>query len=342
MHVQGEEPVMLRTGLMATLIGAALAALPALAQEPQVIRWGNTAVASLPHGLSKIAELDPELQAKYGLRIEITDFRGNSANCIAALLADEVDLCQVGITTGLSAIAEGADFKSFATMGGQVGEIVLGTEVAKKAGVDLAAPVAERISRLKGLHLVGSGPGTPNYLLLDHMLRIGGLSIDDVDFQVLVDIVAMNAGVANGAIDGTYWSVGGMGPSQLDGTGVAVLSLAKGDIPELKDVPLTAIYTSTAWLEANRDTARRAKEMLKEVVARLRADPAYATAYKQAVMPDLDPRIWENVLTQNISAYFDDLNGTEAGWNFWIEPMKSENKPYLDRAAYANAFVNLD
>lgn len=315
----------------------------AQAQEATTIRWGNTGAASVPQGLSKIVSLDDELQKKHGVKFEMTDFRGNSANCMAALIADAVDVCQTGITTGLSAIAEGGDFKSFATMGGQVQQIVVGKGAVAKAGIDINAPVNDRIAKLKGLQIVGSGPGTPNYLVLNFILNRGGITINDVNFRTLVDIVAMNEGVRNGQIDGTFWSVGGMGPALSDGSGVLVLSLARGDIPEIKDVPLTAVFAKTAWLEKNKAAAKGAKEAMKEAVAKLRADPQnYPAAYKQAVMPDLDPVMWQDIISQNLPAFFADLNGSEAGWNFWIEPMKAENKPFLDRANYANAFVNLD
>lgn len=315
----------------------------ASAQEQATIRWGNTGASSVPQGLSKMVALDDELQKKHGVRLEMTDFRGNSANCMAALIADAVDVCQTGITTGLSAIAEGGDFKSFATMGGQVQQIVVNKGAAERAQIDLNAPPKDRLAKLKGMQIVGSGPGTPNYLVLNYILNQGGIGINDVKFRTLVDITAMNEGVRNGQIDGTFWSVGGMGPVLSDDSAVLVLSLPRGDVPELKNVPLTAVFAKTDWLEKNGAAAKAAKEAMKEAIVKLRADPEnYPAKYKQAVMPDLDQDIWRNIINENAPAFFPDLNGTEAGWNFWIEPMKAENKPYLERASYANAFVNLD
>lgn len=337
-------PRLVACGLSAMVTAAlSLGWTYAASAREQTIRWGNTGAASVPQGVSKLVSLDDELQKKHGVKIEITDFRGNSANCMAALIADAVDVCQTGITTGLSAIAEGGEFKSFATFGGQVQQIVVNKNAAAKAKIDPSEPVNNRIAKLKGMQIVGSGPGTPNYLILNVILERGGISINDVRFRTLVDITAMNEGVRNGQIDSTFWSVGGMAPVLGDGSGVLVLSMARGDIPELKDIPLTAVFTKTAWLDKNKAAAKAAKEAMKEALAKLRADPEkYSVAYKQSVMPDLDPKIWRDVIAENAPAYFSDLNGSEAGWNFWIEPMKTENKPYLDRANYKNAFVNLD
>lgn len=330
-------------GMLAAVSLGMMTVGSALAADPATIRWGNTGAASVPQGLSKVVSLDEALQKKHGVKLEMTDFRGNSANCMAALIADAVDVCQTGITTGLSAIAEGGEFKSFATMGGQIQQLVVGKAAAEKAGIDLKAPVAERIAKLKGLQIVGSGPGTPNYLILDVILKKGGLGIADVNFRTLVDIVAMNVGVKNGQIDGTWWSAGGLGPSLAEGAAVVIVSMGRGDIPDLKNIPLTAVFAKTAWLEKNKAAAKGAKEAMKEAIAKMKADPEkYPATYKQAVMPDLDQAIWKDIVDQNLNAYFPDLNATEEAWNFWIEPMKAENKPFLDRATYANAFVNLD
>jgi ABC-type nitrate/sulfonate/bicarbonate transport system substrate-binding protein len=325
------------------LLFASMATVPAAMAQEVTIRWGNASGASVPHALSGLLDLDPEVQKKHNIKVEFVDFKGNSSNCVAALIGNSVDFCQTGIASGHYAIAEGADLKSFAMLGGQVGEIVVNKAAADKAGLKLDAPVNERLAALKGMQIVGSGPGTPNYMLLNAMMGEAGLTVNDLQFRTLVDIAAMNEGIRNGAIDGAFWSVGGLAPVQADGAAVQVLSLARGDIPKFKDIALTAIFANTAWLDANRAAAKNVKEALKEVLTKFKADPTgYSAAYKQKYLEAVPEGTWKAIVDQNLAAYFPDVTGTAAGWDFWIDIMKAEGKAGADKASFANAFVNVD
>lgn len=332
-----------------SVLGAGLAlalaiAAPAAAQDKVTIRWGNAAGASVPHMLSYVISLDPALETKYKIHLELTNFNGNSNNCIAALIAGSVDVCQNGITSGIAPMGEGADFKSFAVMGGWTAEVTLGKAVFEKLKVPLNAPIADRLKALKGLRLVGSGTSTPNYIMLDYLLKRVGMTIGDIQFRTLVDTAAMNEGIRNGQIDGAFWSAGGLSPVQMSGNAVRFIALARGDVPDVKDVPLTAVFTTTAWLEKNKDVAARAKAAMKEVVANLKKDPVgYSKAYKEKMLPALDDATWKDVIEASAPAFFDDQNGTAAGWNFWIEPLKADSpKGDFTKAVFEKAFVKVD
>lgn len=312
--------------------------------EPAKIRWGNSSSASMALSTAEMVALDEELQRKHDIAVEMTDFHGNSVNCIAALVADAVDICQVGITTGLNAIAEGAEFKAIAALGGQVMEIVISKDVAERVGMDSDTPLDNRIEALKDLQIVGAGPGTPTYMLLDAIMqRVGMTVVEDLNFRTLTDTAAMNEGIRGGQIDGALWSPGGLAPVLSDGSGVRVLSLATADIPEMSNIALTGVFTKSAWLDGNPDVARRAKAALVEAVAKLRADPeGYSAAYKQAQLPELPEEMWQEVLTQNLLAFFGDMTGTKEGWDFWIEQMTAEGKENAERASFDNTFVAVE
>jgi NitT/TauT family transport system substrate-binding protein len=332
-----------RKGLLLLAAALTLGSASLASAQETVIRWGNASGASVPHALSGMLDLDAEIQKKHGIKVEFVDFKGNSPNCMAALIGGSVDFCQTGIATGHYAIAEGADLKSFSMMGGQVGEIVINKAAAEKAGIKLDGPVNERLAALKGMQIVGSGPGTPNYMLLNAMMGEAGLTINDLQFRTLVDITAMNEGIRNGSIDGAFWSVGGLAPVQADGGAVQVLSLARGDIPKFKDIALTAIFVNTAWLEANRAAVKGAKEGMKDVLAKFKADPlGYSAPYKAKYLEAVPQATWQAIVDTNLAAYFPDMTGTAAGWDFWVDIMKAEGKAGAEKASFANAFVNVD
>jgi ABC-type nitrate/sulfonate/bicarbonate transport system substrate-binding protein len=326
------------------LLGASLVATAsaAMAADVATIRWGNTAPAAVPHALSAILALDPELQAKHGIKIEMTNFGGNSGNCMAALIGGSVDFCQTGISTGLYAIAEGAEIKGFSMMGGQVGELAMNKKAAERIGISADQPIKERLTRLKGAQITGSGPGTPNYMLLDYMLKDAGLSLADLQFRTLVDITAMNEGVRSGAIDGVWWSLGALGPALGDGSAVQIISLARKDFPGFDGVALTAIYANAKWLEENPETARKAKAAMAEVLTNWRADRSVGDAYKKTYLEAMPEATWNSIVDQNLAAFFDDMTGTAKGWDFWVDLIKAEGKPNAEKASFANSFATLE
>lgn len=333
---------------MRKLIGVPLAGLfvsglafgQALAQD--TLRWGVSAVLAGGHMLPPMLELDKDVQAKHNLDIKVTNFNGNNPACIAALLSDAVDICQVGASAGMAAIAEGADLKGFMQQAGQTVEFTLAKPVFDKLGVPVTAPVADRIKALKGLTIASPGPGTTNYYIIQDILAVGGLTLSDIRLQPLVDITAMNASLQNGRIDAGFWSVGGMTPSQSSGAGVRFVALAYGDLPELKEPTNIAVYGKTAWVEKNKELLRRAQLGLSDVLKKLKADPiAYAKAYKDKYLPAVDEKAWETDLPAIVGAFYDDIEGTKSGWDFWIARFGKDAQGDYSKASYDNAYVKL-
>ncbi|MFA5580654.1 MAG: ABC transporter substrate-binding protein [Paracoccaceae bacterium] len=325
------------------ILGIAMAAAPAMAQDDVMsVRWGVAVNASLSHMVAPALELDKEIQARHGLDFTTVDFGGNVTNCIAAIISDLADVCQNGITVGMNAIAQGGDFKGFMQQIGQITEITISTETMNRLGITPDAPIGERIAALKGLRVAGPPPGTTNHYLIDAILQENGLTVADVQYQPLADLTAMNASLANGRIDAAIWSVGGMSPSQADGTGARFISLANDDIPFLRTVPNVAVYANSDWTAENEELLRRVQAAFVDVVAELQADPfGYAAAYKQAWLPELDQAAWEENLPQVVAAFIPDMEGTKEGWDFWVSRLDAESPDDFASAYYDQAFVPL-
>src|SRR5262249_14404682 len=147
---------------------AAIAASPTFAQ--QTVKYGVAAI-SMSHAPAMMAAVAPEIFAKHGVKMELTDFRGNSPNCTTAAITGAVDTCQTGTTTGTDAIVEGANMKGIAVIIGPISEIILSAKTVAKLNVSPTAPLADRVRALKGLRIVSSGPGTAHYVTLDAMLK---------------------------------------------------------------------------------------------------------------------------------------------------------------------------
>lgn len=330
--------------LAAALAAASMPlATAAVAQDTPTVRWGVSVNASLSHAIAPMLELDEEVQAAHGINFETVDFAGNFQACMALAISGEVDVCQTGPTIGMNAIAQGGDLRAVIMMIGQIIELTIATDVAERLGIAPDDPMADRVRALEGLRIAGPGPGTTPYIVLEGMLESAGLGTDDIQFQSLTDLPAMNAGMAAGRIDAALWSVGGLSPAQADGTGISLISLATGDLPELAGLPNVASFGRTEWIMANTDTLERVQAAFVDVLERLRADPiAYAAAYKEAYLGAVPQETWEANLAATLPAYYDDMEGSQADWDFWVEALVA-GAPETDFTAayYENAFVPL-
>lgn len=129
------------------------------ASAQTTVKYGVAAM-SVSFASTLIGGAMPEVFAKHGIKVDITDFRGNSNNCVAAVLSGAVDVCQVGASTVSDAVAEGGDFRILAVTTGPLSEFILSSKaVAKMNGVTASSPLDDKLRALKGLRIVTTGPG---------------------------------------------------------------------------------------------------------------------------------------------------------------------------------------
>lgn len=312
------------------------------AEEVATFRWGVAVSSSLSQAIAPMLELDKQIQSRHGIHFTTVDFKGNVTGCIAALISGDVDVCQNGISIGMNAMAQGGDLVAFMPLVGQINEITLSADAFARAGVGQDAPVKDRIAALAGLTIAGPGAGSTTYSILEAILAEGGLTSRDLVHQPITDVTALNASLANGRIDAAIWSVGGLSPSQADGTGVRFINLASDDLPRLRAVPNVASFASRAYVETHRAALGRVRAAFADVIAALRAAPfAYAAPYKDAYLAELPRPVWEDSLTQAVAAYFPDVEGDREGWDFWVERLELPDPAARNRVAYDTGYVRL-
>ncbi|WP_170990206.1 ABC transporter substrate-binding protein [Aquamicrobium sp. LC103] len=295
--------------------------LAGVAGAQETVRYG-LAVASLNHGPALLAGADPSIFAGHGLSMDVTDFRGSANNCVAALLSDAVDLCQIGTTTGVDAIAEGADLVALAVTSGPVAEIVLSSSAAAKLPVAADSPMEERLRALKGLRLVSGGTGTANYVILRQMLSDAGLSIDDIRHSALQDSVAMLESLRHDRIDGAMWGAGATGKMLDEGVAVRWISTASKDLPQISSIPFVTIFAKRSWTEANAQKAEKIHAALVEAIDRMVTDlEGSSRLLRETYFPELDEAIFKDGLTQAVAAAgnFPEAKATASGWQTLLD-----------------------
>jgi len=327
---------------LAAVLAVTTAPLAATAQDRTPVKWGVTVSQSLAQLIAPMLELDEEIQARHGIDFETVNFQGNIQACMALAISGEVNVCQTGPTIGMNAIAQGADLRGIMMMIGQTTEFVMSTETIERLGVSPDAPLEDRIRAMQGLTIAGPGPGTSMHMIADNLMARVGLSVDDLTYQPLTDLAAMNASIGRGRIDMATWSLGGLSPSLNDGTAQIWISLARGDVPDLATLPNVASFGRTAWIEENRELLQRVQAAFVDVVDALRADPiGYGSAFKNAYLEALPQEVWEHDIVATIPAYIADMEGKCEDWDFWVDRLNITDAGDAELARCDVAFVKL-
>lgn len=299
----------LALGIAASVMTAATAA-----HGQETVRAAAAAI-NIAHAPIALAAAQPDIFQAHGIDLEVTDSRGQSANCIAALISEAVELCQVGTTTGTDAIAEGADLVAVAVVAGINGEIILGKDVADRLGVAIDAPSEDRIRALEGVNIVTAQPGSAYYTMLDSMMKTVDMGIDSLAYRPLADVTAMIEGIRNDQIEGALWTVGSLSPLILADEGVRWISFARGDVEIFQGLPFITVYARRDWAEANQDLVARVHAGFADAVARLKDQPdESAAAIKDRYFPDLDAAVWKDGYDQTVATFVEGAAVDAEGW----------------------------
>ncbi|MER2533777.1 MAG: ABC transporter substrate-binding protein [Rhizobiaceae bacterium] len=328
-----------RRAAVSALVAAACLSWSIAARAEDEIRIAAAAI-NVAHSAVALAAAKPDVFGRHGIKVTVNDLRGASPNCIAALISEAADLCQVGTTTGTDAIAEGADLVAVAVLTGPVAEIVLSKQAADRLSVKADGPIADRVAAMKGLNIVTSAPGSANYTILDSLMGTVGSSISDIRYRTLADVPAMIEAIRNQQIDGAFWVIGSLAPVIKDGTGVRWISLARGDVEQYLGLPFTSVFARRGWAEKNPDLVKRVHDAYADAVAELKNDPqASSELIRKKFFPDLAPDLWNDGYEQGRLSFLDGARVTAQSWQAFLDLQKKTSGKDYTAAAFDRAVL---
>lgn len=320
---------------------AGLAAQAAGAQTPELASVHVAAAAiNIAHGPIALAAVQPEIFAAHGLTLEVTDLRGASPNCIAALLSEDADLCQVGTTTGTDAIAEGADLVALVAVSGPSGELILSDDIVASLGIAPDAPIDARIKALEGLAISSAAPGSALYTLADAMLATVDMSWEDLNYRTLGEVPAMIEAIRNNQLDGAFWVFGTLSQLLVDGEGVRWISLARGDVAAYEGLPFVTVFARRDWAESNPMTVAAVQAAYADAIDLLLDAPeASSAAIKSAYFPDMDAALWDDGYAQAQQAFLRDGVTTPELWQRLLDLQAASSGKDYGPATYENVVI---
>jgi NitT/TauT family transport system substrate-binding protein len=239
-----------------------------------------------------------------GIDVEVVVTQGDGPD-VDALIAGSVQFAATTPNRLLTAYQGGKPLLGIMTIANRVAiNCFINKEKATELGIDANTPFADRLTKLKGLTIGGTRPGSFTYLLaIDYLKRAGYVPQEDAKVIGVGGGPAMLAAVENKQIDiGCLASpTPELGVSR--GTAIMFVNNTQGEDPEFKEFLFSMLYVRPDYAKSDADTVRKVvKALLRGLDYVVKTPFAEQKAQLHADFGDIDDKILEASLINTQAA----------------------------------------
>jgi NitT/TauT family transport system substrate-binding protein len=325
--------------VLVTVLGAPFVAR---AQAPEETTLAVPAF-SLTFSSSFVAE-ELALWEKEGLRVKVSTVAGvGAAN---AVLAGSVDFALTSAATLVRGGTRGQQLFAIAQlMDSAPTQIVLRKDVAEKAGLVADAPLAQRAQVLRGKRMAVDSVNSINHILLKFVARKAGVDPEKDLTVTPMQPPNMIAALKSGAIDGISMSVPWPVMATRDGLTVTLVSVPRGDIPEMTPFAFILLVTRPGFCDTKPSVCRKLVAGYQRSLGLIHDKPAEAMAALRKKFDKIDPAVLADSFELARAASSRKLLINEAGikraFDFQVDAgaMSADEKLPPLAGFYTNKFV---
>jgi NitT/TauT family transport system substrate-binding protein len=188
-------------------------------------------------------------------------------------------------------------------------------DVAADRKLTASTPVKDRIAALRGLTIASGSPGGAIHTVVMYMLKRGGLDAKtDATVLAMGGTAPMLAALRARQIDAIAISPPAPETVAAEGLGVVVLSLARGDLPELGTIAYDALVTSKEYAQKNPETVRKVVRALGRASNFVQEQPAETREIMLRAFDKTPPDVMTAVIENLKGAFARDARFTEEMW----------------------------
>jgi ABC-type nitrate/sulfonate/bicarbonate transport system substrate-binding protein len=271
-------------------IAIAVSAFLAFATPGKAAELEHTSMAQTPAimaFLSAYIAEDAGIWRDNGLDVKVINLPGVAT--VNAVIAGSADFALSGSDALTRAAAKGQKLLALAAINNQSGQVTsLRKELAEKAHFDPGAPLAERVRALRGTTIADGGAGSVADLFLKTIIRLGGLSQNDVTISS-IGAFELIAAFQRKAIDGMSFSL----PYSLEvahsGDAVIIADGTKNEPKEFMPLAAGLLLTRPQLCTDHRSVCEKMTHSMLLAVKFLLTRKDDAIAIMQKRFPKTDP-----------------------------------------------------
>jgi NitT/TauT family transport system substrate-binding protein len=264
--------------------------------------------------------VDVDVQIVSGDAVGAQGLVGRTAPMAAMGGAEAVLLAQKGIK----------DFVSVVSVISAISvSVAVRKDVAEARGLTPAVPIEKRLGALKGLKIATGSPGGAIHTTVLYLLGRAGLDPKtDVSILTVAGGPAMLAGLKSKQLDAIAISPPAPEMAEVDGAGSLVISLSRGDVPELGNLPYDVLLVHREYAAKSADTVRRVARALGRGARVMRENQALARESLLKYFDKTPPAVMDAVVKNLRAAFHGDGRQTAEMWKNLIEfTAKAKKEP---------------
>jgi NitT/TauT family transport system substrate-binding protein len=284
----------METGRRAALFAAAGIALPRVAFGQAARRKVKIALAGdALHWYPAYVARAAGLFEQEGLDPEWIDV-GSGTNQAASVISGSATMTPSGIEHAIEAGANGGDIVAFAMLFEMYPiQITISSAAVRRSGIEAAMPTDEKVRRLAGLTIGITSAGSGTDTMIRSVLVARGHNPDTMlRLQPVGSPAAVMAAFDRRLIDGFVLTAPYPDMAEASGAGMVAINAFRGDLPEVRGVPYTAMLTSRATIRRQPDTIAAATRALTKAITFANDKPEETQRLLHQFFRRVDPELF--------------------------------------------------
>lgn len=236
-----------------------------------------------------------------GLQLEIVDVNSGPRQT-AALMGGSALFAPLGLIHEIKIVSEGGTVVAAANLFGVLDmHVVLSKAAIEKTGIKQSMSVDDKITRMKGLRIGITSPGSTTDTAMRAMLKSRGVDPDQaLQLKPVGGGSNMLAAMEKDTIDGFIWSAPQPQVAQGRGLGEVIIDPFSGKVTEMNGVPYLVMAVNSATYKQNEADIRGTMRALTKAMKYAHEKPDEAFKIVAAHFPNFDQdilkQVWPNYL----------------------------------------------
>ncbi len=254
--------------------------------------------------------------AQEGVDLDLQIVSGDAIGA-QGLVGGTAPMAAIGGSEAVLLAAKGVkDFVSVAAVNHAVTvSVAVRKDLAEARHLTPDLPIDKKIAALKGMRIGTGSPGGAIHTTMLYLLQRGGLDPkNDVSLVAVAGGPAMLAGLTSKSLDAIAISPPAPETAEVEGLGVLLISLSRGDVPELGQIPYDVVLVNRAWAAKNADAVRRVVRAVGRGSDLMRSNPALARESLLKYFGKTPPAVMDVVVKNLAGAFAKDGRQSEEMW----------------------------
>lgn len=239
-----------------------------------------------------------------GLDVEVI-VTGGGSKTMAAVLSGSADLGAASVADAMDAIDQGKSVYAFAALMNQyASNVVVKREIAEANGITEDSPYEEKAKLLKGLTIGVTAPGSGTDRLVRMIARSVDLNPDqDLTIVPLGSGGAMVSAFKQEQIEAFSISSPSAETGIVEGDGMMLFNLSKGEVPLLDGIAYTAMIATEEYINKHPEIIEKVMNAMYKATEFIKNDKEGTKEVLRKFFPEVDQEVFDIAFESNYSAF---------------------------------------